>query len=159
MDKIIVIGCPGSGKSYFSNKLNKKLGIPVYHLDNIWWKSDGTHILRDEFDGKLRQLFETDYWILDGDYSRTYKMRMDACDTIVFLNYSKEQCMEGIHERVATERNDCPINVIDEGLLREIEKYDTINRNEILELLQEYQEKEIYVFHTREEADLFLDAL
>ena len=159
MNKIIVIGCPGSGKSYFSKRLSSLLEIPVYHLDNIWWKSDGSHITRDEFDDVLHQIFATDEWILDGDYSRTYQMRMAACDTIVFLDYSKEQCMAGIRQRVSAERSDCPINVMAERLACEVERYETQNRNEILELLELYQEKRIYVFSTREEADVFLDTL
>lgn len=159
MNKIIVIGCPGSGKSCFSKRLSSLLEIPVYHLDNIWWKPDGSHIPRDEFDGVLHQIFATDEWILDGDYSRTYQMRMAACDTIVFLDYSKEQCMAGIRQRVSAERTDCPINVMDERLVCEVERYETQNRNEILELLELYQEKKIYVFRTREEADVFLATL
>lgn len=159
MNKIIVIGCPGSGKSCFSKRLSNILKIPVYHLDNIWWKPDGSHIPRDEFDDDLHQIFAADKWILDGDYSRTYQMRMAACDTIAFLDYSKEQCMAGIRQRASAERTDCPINVMDERLLCEVERYETQNRNEILELLELYQEKRIYIFHTREEADVFLATL
>ena len=158
MNKIIIIGCPGSGKSHFSKRLSNILEIPVYHLDNIWWKPDGSHIPRDEFDDDLHQIFAADEWILDGDYSRTYKMRMAACDTIVFLDYSKEQCIAGIRQRVSAERTDCPINVIDERPLCEVERYETQNRNEILDLLEQYQERTIYIFHTREEADAFLEA-
>lgn len=40
MKKIIVIGCPGSGKSTFSRNLSKCLDIPVIHLDILNWKSD-----------------------------------------------------------------------------------------------------------------------
>lgn len=83
---------------------------------------------------------------------------MAACDTIVFLDYSKEQCIAGICQRVSAERTDCPINVMDERLLCEVERYETQNRNEILELLEQYQGKMIYIFHTREEADAFLEA-
>ena len=53
MKKIIVLGCSGSGKSTFAIKLHEKLGLPLYHLDNIWWKDDRTHISREEFDEKL----------------------------------------------------------------------------------------------------------
>ena len=53
MKKIIVLGCSGSGKSTFAIKLHEKLGLPLYHLDNIWWKDDRTHMSREEFDEKL----------------------------------------------------------------------------------------------------------
>lgn len=48
--KIIVIGCPGSGKSTFSKKLHAITGLPLFHLDNINWNSDKSHISREEFD-------------------------------------------------------------------------------------------------------------
>ena len=63
MKKIIVLGCSGSGKSTFAIKLHEKLGLPLYHLDNIWWKDDRTHISREEFDEKLDGLIKLDSWI------------------------------------------------------------------------------------------------
>ena len=86
MNKIIVLGSPGSGKSYFSKKLSNILNIPVYHLDNIFWRSDKTHVSRDEFDQKLNDILSKDKWIIDGDYSRTYETRIKGSDTIYFLN-------------------------------------------------------------------------
>lgn len=52
-NRIIVIGCSGSGKSTFSRELHRCTEIPLYPLDNIWWKADRTHITRDEFDQNL----------------------------------------------------------------------------------------------------------
>ena len=108
MKKIIVLGCSGSGKSTFAIKLHEKLGLPLYHLDNIWWKADRTHISREEFDEKLDGLTKLDSWIIDGDYSRTYEKRIVACDTIFFLDYSEDVCMDGIAGRVGQKRPDMP---------------------------------------------------
>ena len=49
MRKIIIIGCPGSGKSYFAKKLHDKTGIPLYYLDMLWHNLDKTHISREKF--------------------------------------------------------------------------------------------------------------
>ena len=87
MKKIIVIGCPGSGKSTFAGKLNKKTGLPLFHLDNIWWKEDKTNISKEEFDQILNSIVCQDKWIIDGNYKRTFEIRMNACDTIFFLDY------------------------------------------------------------------------
>ena len=66
-NKIIVIGPGGAGKSYFSKELAKNTKLPLYHLDNIFWKEDKTHISREEFDEKLLEILEKDNWIIDGD--------------------------------------------------------------------------------------------
>jgi len=100
MKKIIVIGCPGSGKSTFSLKLNSITGIPLYHLDNVWWRSDRTHITRDEFDEELADITSRDSWIIDGNYSRTYETRIAACDTVFFLDFDEDVCMQGIIGRI-----------------------------------------------------------
>jgi adenylate kinase family enzyme len=108
MRKVLVLGCSGSGKSTFAVRLHNLSGLPLYHLDNVWWKADRTHISRDEFDIKLEQLVNLDNWIIDGDYSRTYERRIAACDTIYFLDYGQEACMRGITERVGRKRGDIP---------------------------------------------------
>ena len=64
MKKIIVIGCMGSGKSTFAEKLHRKTKIPLFHLDNIWWKADRTHISREEFDSELNRIIQGDSWII-----------------------------------------------------------------------------------------------
>ena len=61
MKRIIIIGPSGAGKSTLSSKLGDILNIPVYHLDNIWWNSDKTHITRDEFDLKLLKSIAPNY--------------------------------------------------------------------------------------------------
>ena len=121
--KIIVIGCCGSGKSTLSMKLHDITGIPLIHLDNIWWKQDRTHISRDEFDQKLNEIFQDDSWILDGDYSRTYEVRIKACDTVIFLDYDLNECMRGIYERIGKNRPDIPWteHKIDPYLINEVE--------------------------------------
>ena len=58
--KIIIIGCAGSGKSTISKKLRDITGLPLFHLDNLWWKADKSHISREEFDQKLAEILRTD---------------------------------------------------------------------------------------------------
>ena len=54
MNKVIVIGCPGSGKSYFSKVLHNVTGLPLYHLDNIFWNADKTVVDKPVFIEKLK---------------------------------------------------------------------------------------------------------
>ena len=106
--RIIIIGPSGAGKSELSRKLRDILHLPLYHLDNLFWKNINEHISREEFDIRLTEYLAQDSWIIDGDYSRTYKMRMEKADTIIFLDYPLEVCLEGAESRVGTKRDDCP---------------------------------------------------
>ena len=75
LERIIVIGCPGAGKSTLARRLRDETGLPLYYLDMIWHKPDQTTVSRDEFDNRLREIVSGDKWIVDGNYGRTLEMR------------------------------------------------------------------------------------
>ena len=159
--KIIVLGCPGSGKSTFSGSLHVVSGLPLIHLDNVWWKADRSHISREEFDRKLGEILQRDKWILDGDYSRTYEVRFQACDTVFFLDYGLEECMNGIKKRVGKERRDIPWTEqeLDPELVKQVENYDIENRPVVLALMEKYSGKNSFIFRSRAEADAWISRL
>ena len=159
--KIIVLGCAGSGKSTFSKKLHEVTQLPLIHLDNIWWKKDRSHISRDEFDKKLDEILQGDSWIIDGDYSRTYEVRFRACDTVIFLDYSLEACMGGIKERVGKNRSDIPWTEqeLDPELVKAAENYASDNRPVVLSLMEKYSDKIQIIFESRSAADAWLDSI
>ena len=145
MKKAIIIGPSGSGKSTFSEMLHNATGLPLYHLDNIWWNADKTHISRPEFDLKLSDLLCRDSWIIDGDYSRTY----------FFLDFDINICMEGLTQRLGKPRPDMPwIDYeLDQELVARVQKYETENKPVLLSLFDKYPEKEVIIFKTRKEAE------
>ena len=114
MKKVIVIGCPGSGKSVFSRALHKITGLPLYHLDMIYWREDKTFLSREELIEKINEIGATDEWIIDGNYGGTMELRMSLCDTIIFLDYSTDVCLEGIMTRRGSQRPDIPWTDSDE---------------------------------------------
>ena len=71
MKKIIVIGCPGSGKSTFSRELSLRTGLPLFHLDMMYWNADRTHVEKPVFLDRLQSAMSGEAWIIDGNYSRT----------------------------------------------------------------------------------------
>ena len=159
--KIIVLGCSGSGKTTFARKLAELTGLPLTHLDNVWWKPDRTHISRDEFNERLAALVQEEKWILDGDYSRTYEPRIRACDTAFFLDYDEEECMKGITERVGKERPDMPWTEkeIDPELVEMVRTFRTEKRPLLMELLKQYPPRRLIVFRTRKQAARWLEEL
>jgi len=93
MKKVIVIGCPGSGKSTVSRALHNKTGIPLYHLDMMYWNADKTTAEKSVFLERLSTVLEKDEWIIDGNYGSTMELRMAACDTVIFLDYPLDVCL------------------------------------------------------------------
>lgn len=49
-----------------------------------------------------------DEWIIDGNYGSTIELRLQACDTVVFLDYSTNICLDGIKKRRGKPRTDIP---------------------------------------------------
>ena len=159
MKKVIVIGCPGSGKTTFAEKLRDRVGLPLIYLDAIWHKPDRTHIPREEFDAKLVEILAEDRWIIDGNYSRTVETRMRACDTVFLFDLPVEVCLEGAISRLGKGRYDMPwIDTrLDPKLKQEIEEFGDKNLPTVYALLDKYKNgKTVVVFKSREQADAFL---
>ena len=160
-NRILILGCPGSGKSTFARALAAKTGLPLVHLDNVWWRADGTHITRDEFDLALSELLRGEQWIMDGNYRRTMEVRLRAADTAIFLDYPESVCMDGIRVRVGQKRPDIPWteSTLDPELVALVQNYARDDRPALLSLLQKYPEKQALIFPSREEADRWLSDL
>ena len=158
---VAVIGCPGGGKSTFSRRLRDLTGLPLYHLDAIYWRDDRTHLSREEFYPLMQEIIAREEWIMDGNYNATLEWRISACDLLIFLDYPAEVCLEGVRARRGQKRSDMPW--VEEGddqeFLEFIRAFETESRPKILELIGKYPEKTVVTFRTREEADGFLAGL
>lgn len=159
MKKVIVIGCPGSGKTTFAEKLNIITGIPLYYLDAIWHNPDKTHIPREEFDDRITEIFKESEWIIDGNYKRTIEVRLRHCDTVFLFDLPTEVCLQGVTERIGKERYDLPWleTELDPEFKKFIEDFPKDTLPYIYDLLEKYKaDKDIVVFRNREEADEYI---
>lgn len=159
MERVIVIGCPGAGKSTFARALRDRTGLPLYYLDRIWHQADGSHISRLEFDARLAELLKQPRWILDGNYQRTLSPRLEYCDTVFLLDYPLPVCLAGAAARIGTVREDLPWTEreFDPEFRQWIEDFPREQLPELYRLLAPWQgKKQIVVFHSRAEADAWL---
>ncbi|MFT3787670.1 MAG: AAA family ATPase [Tepidisphaeraceae bacterium] len=99
MKRIVIIGCCGAGKSTLASRLGERLGLPVVHLDRLFWKPGWVEASREEFDAKLATELEQDAWIIDGNYGRTIARRLAAADTAILLRFPTITCLRGIISR------------------------------------------------------------
>jgi len=158
MKRIIVIGCPGSGKSTFSRALHNITGIALYHLDMMYWNADKTTVERSLFHNRLSDALEKDEWIIDGNYGSTMELRLAACDTVFFLDYPLDVCLDGIKERRGKPRSDMPWIETEEDVefIEFIKNFNEKQRPHVLALFDKYNDKNIIVFTSREQADEYL---
>ena len=164
MRRVIVIGSPGSGKSRFSRALHQATGLPLVHLDLLYWNADQTVVSRSVFLERLQEAVAQDAWIIDGNYASTMEMRLKNADTVFWLDYPTEVCLAGLRERRGKPRPDMPwVEPADgEGdaeFWEYVRHFRETNRPAILALLACYPEKNVIIFQDRQEADAFLKRL
>lgn len=102
MERILIIGCGGAGKSTLARQLGEKLDLPVVHLDKLFWKPGWVESTDAEFDEALEKELEKPRWIMDGNFNRTMQQRMKRCDTVIYLDFGRFACLSGVLKRVLT---------------------------------------------------------
>lgn len=157
--KIIVIGCCGSGKTTFSKRLSAITGLPLYHLDNLYWRPDKSHLDYRSFLKAQKKIMKSDRWILDGNYGRTMKYRIRKSELIFFFDLPADVCLEGVQKREKS-RDDiaCELSPDDE-FLNYIRSFEEITKPNIIKRLQKHPKKKVVCFHSHKEADDFLNDL
>ena len=100
MKKIILIGSGGSGKSTLASQLGEKLKIKVYHLDALFWKPNWVGVPKDEQRKVQNDLVKEEKWIIDGNYGGTMDIRINAADTIIFLDFPRIICVFRAFKRI-----------------------------------------------------------
>ena len=157
--KIIVIGCPGAGKSTFARALRSKTGLPLFYLDMLFHQPDRTTVGREAFDAALREIIERGEWIIDGNYQRTLPLRFEACTDVFLFDLPVEQCLENAAARVGSVREDLPWveTEFDPDFRQYILDFPRDQLPVIYDLTDRYRDtRNITTFHTQAEADAWL---
>lgn len=99
MKRVAILGSGGSGKSTLARRLGSALGLPVIHLDALYWKPGWVETPRGEWEQIQRDLVSQERWVIDGNYGGTLEIRLNAADTIVFLDLPRSVCLRNVVKR------------------------------------------------------------
>ena len=164
MQRIMVISCGGAGKSTLSKRLHDILGLPIFHLDQIYWKSGWVESEKEQWVAASEKLTDLSKWIIDGNYGSTMDMRIKRADTIIYLDYSTFKCLYRITKRLwkykGTSRPDmtegCPER-FDLEFYHYVLTYNMTRRKNILTKLAAVKDdKKVYVLRNDREVKDFL---
>ena len=167
MKRVMIIGCGGAGKSTLARKLGEKTGLPVIHLDQIFWSpGNWQHLSREEFDALLLKEMEKTTWILDGNYDRTMELRLEACDTVIYLDYSRWICLVQWLKRVITHWGTARPDMapgckewFDPEFFHWMWNFNREHRKQYHALLKAQRSKTIHIFKTRRQLRKFLNSI
>ena len=166
MERVMIIGCGGAGKSTLARKLGEKTGLPVVHLDKLFWRPGWVSISQEEYDVLHRAELAKERWIIDGNFDRTIPERLARCDTVIYLDFSRFSCLMGVLKRILTTygtvRPDmgegCPER-FDGEFLRWVWNFNKNKREKNYRLLSEVEEVDIIILKNRRQVERFLQNL
>ena len=169
MQKVLLIGNAGAGKTTFAKQLAQKLHLPLVNLDNLYWRGDWDHLSRDEFDAILQSELEKPQWIIDGNFNRTIPQRLQYCDTVFYFDFPTIICLAGITKRTLTNlgkvRSDMGGNCVEHfdsqkiSLYRNVLTFNKQHRRDYYELLEDAGHAHVIIFRSRKPAKDYLAKL
>ena len=163
MERIMIIGCGGSGKSTLARMLGEKTGLPVVHLDKLFWRPGWVSLSKEEFDQVHQEAINRERWIIDGNFDRTIPERLRRCDTVIYLDFSRLACLLGVVKRILTNygkvRPDmgdgCPER-FDLEFLKWVWNFNRNKRERNFRLLSEREDIEKIILKNRRQVRKFL---
>ena len=99
MERVLVIGSPGAGKSTFAAAIARRTGLPLIHLDRHYWQSGWVESEAEEWKARVEALASGERWVMDGNYGGTLALRLGRADTVVWLDFPVWLCLWRIVRR------------------------------------------------------------
>ncbi|WP_152391876.1 DNA topology modulation protein [Paenibacillus guangzhouensis] len=167
MNRILIIGSPGSGKSTFSQVVGDILSLPVIHLDRYYWKPNWVSTPKEEWEQFLMDIAGQDQWIIDGNYNGTLDLRLRYADTVIFLDMPRLLCIYRIlkrriqyHGKTRPDLNEACPERLDGSFFRWVWNYNKHTRQQVLQRLEQLDpNKRVFVLKSRREVSAFIDQL
>jgi adenylate kinase family enzyme len=104
MQRVLVIGPCGAGKSTLARELGARLDLPVFHMDQLNWQPGWVESSKEQISTRLEAIIAGDRWLIDGNYGGTLPERLQRADTVVYLDYPIGLCLSRVLRRIWTYR-------------------------------------------------------
>lgn len=163
VQRIMIIGCSGSGKSTLARQLAAKTGLPALHLDQYYFGPDWHEPKQEAWADTVRELAARERWVMDGNYSATFPIRLPRADTVIFLDQPTWRCLFRVVKRTLGHwRQVRPGSApgcrerFDLQFLHYVANYNLTRRKGILRILEEQRALGKRVHHVRPGAPLRL---
>lgn len=166
MKRILIIGGNGSGKTTMARELSSKLGLPLVHLDKLYWRDDWQHATREELAAALQPELEKSEWIIDGNMKHSLPYRLKYCDTVIYLDFPVIVCVFGALKRIIGSNNksrpDMGGNCVEKlnrrafEFIKSIFKFNKRNRGDFYKFIAEAENARLIVLKNRRQVKYFL---
>jgi adenylate kinase family enzyme len=165
LKRILVIGSGGAGKSTFARELGAILGLPVIHLDKVYWRPGWEKPSKTEWARTVDGLIAQHEWIMDGNFGGTLPQRVKRADAIILLDVSRWVCLWRVAKRFVKYRGRHRPDMtpgcherFDREFIKWIWHYPSKSRPAKLALLSVTgPEQRVVILHSTREARRFLE--
>lgn len=162
MEKIVIIGSSGAGKTTLARRLGNLLKIKTYHLDRLFWERGWQSKSHDARIDILQKIVQNKQWVIEGTYLASSEPRLDDADTIIFLDIFPLICLWRVFSRHHKTRNyprrDLPMECTDKVSSSSIWKVFVFPFNErrlLKRKLYSYSSKQIIWLRSSKQIDKF----
>ena len=87
MQRILVIGTTGSGKTTLARQLGQVLGLPHAEQDAWQWRPGWQEAPLEQFRAEVDAFTAQSAWVMDGNYTKAQDISWPRADTAVWLDY------------------------------------------------------------------------
>jgi adenylate kinase family enzyme len=167
MQRVLVMGSSGSGKSTFAQRLANLADLPFVSLDALYWRPGWQPSEPEPFGRRVAEAASGSAWVMDGNYisSGAGELRRQLADTVIWFDLPRYLCMTGIMKRIMTTYGQvrpemapgCP-EQIDLEFIRYVWTYRQQQRPKLLEYFEGLRpDQDLICFTTRKQADRYLE--